>query len=653
MSAVASSVVRRTDRETVQRAVAVICERGAPAGSQASRFSVGSGYLIGGRRVLTAAHVVEGANADRTVVRLVSGTEHPARPASVGPAADLALLEVTDPAFGPGPPPVAFGRVDRHTDDLIERCSAVGFPSFKQKRGFGTPRSARPLRDTAHVWGVITPRANLVSERLELQVTATPRPLPPGSLGGSEWQGISGAAVCVHHPHLASVILGVVVEHHRPEGSSSLTVVPITAVADREDWRSHLGIHGEDTLPTLPAPRTIEPSPYWATVGELARRTPVLVGREEWLEYLDRFVHAQGSYLWLAGHRWTGKTALTTHFALNLAADVDGVTYFLTPNGDADSARFARVVNDQLARLIGEDPSAATGDVDAFRMRWARAAERAEQERRHLVLIVDGLDEDTSARRHLASVASVLPRLNGGWTHVVVTTGPARTLPADVDVGHPLYDAPLVELPPPNEAVRQRNRDVERRHRLCPQCKQNDEAELVSSAVQKLGGSSGQPAPVGSPAAALQLPHTDQSYLVGWAIRATVVGGVFLLMGGCTGMAGSSSDLGADTQNAAAGLGAFWILLGLAIALPLWFVFASRSNFRARAQRIWETLHYCHRDQLVYQAETGAWCYPGQLKSFLRLAMEGRAQAFQTIDPIGAQYPGSVSSWPAGPGGGR
>ncbi len=42
----------------------------------------------------------------------------------------------------------------------------------------------------------------------------------------SEWSGMSGSVVFVGK----DIVVGVITEHHRPEGSSSLAVTPITAI---------------------------------------------------------------------------------------------------------------------------------------------------------------------------------------------------------------------------------------------------------------------------------------------------------------------------------------------------------------------------------------------------------------------------------------
>ena len=75
-------------------------------------WSVGSGYLIGRRRVLTAAHNVGNGQC---MVRLIDGSEHPAVVRRRGEQIrlDLAVLELTgDDAPDPGEP-VSYAIVSR------------------------------------------------------------------------------------------------------------------------------------------------------------------------------------------------------------------------------------------------------------------------------------------------------------------------------------------------------------------------------------------------------------------------------------------------------------------------------------------------------------------------------------------------------------
>ena len=192
------------------------------------------GYLIGGRLVLTVAHNVDYRQVlgddEQLLVRTIEGSELAAgvvlvcdEPSGV----DLALLEISDPRFGDHLPPVTFARVDRDSPAPVPGCWAVGFPRFGEA-GPVLPEGSR--RETWQVRGEILPGGKLRAGLLALQVTSTPRPLP-ASLAGSAWEGMSGAVVFATDPDDGEQAVGVITTHHRPEGESALTVVPVTAVA--------------------------------------------------------------------------------------------------------------------------------------------------------------------------------------------------------------------------------------------------------------------------------------------------------------------------------------------------------------------------------------------------------------------------------------
>ena len=111
------------------RLVEVIADRGKAA---AGRYRYGSGCIVSGRTVLTAAHVVAGAQ--RVQVRdpnkrLYEATVDPGFVGDVnGPGPDLALVEIDDPKLDL--PPMGLARIDRDspTDEPVERCHAVGYP---------------------------------------------------------------------------------------------------------------------------------------------------------------------------------------------------------------------------------------------------------------------------------------------------------------------------------------------------------------------------------------------------------------------------------------------------------------------------------------------------------------------------------------------
>ena len=242
------------------RAVEVLHDRGQATPADVDRWTGGSGYLIGGRLVLTAAHNIDyrqdPGDDGQLLVRTIAGSEFAARVVLVCDElsrVDLALLEISDPRFGEHLPPVTFARIDRNSPAPVPGCWAVGFPRFGEA-GPVLPEGSR--RETWHVSGEVLPGTKLRAGLLSLQVTSTPRPLPT-SLAGSAWEGMFGAVVFAADPHGDEAAAGVVSTHHRPEGESALTIVPITAIAGLPtavQWWRQMGMADPDALPVLPPP---------------------------------------------------------------------------------------------------------------------------------------------------------------------------------------------------------------------------------------------------------------------------------------------------------------------------------------------------------------------------------------------------------------
>ena len=425
-----------------ERVVEIEAARGT---GRAERYRYGSGFRLGGRLVLTAAHVVAGAAAAGIVVRGPDKVPYPARVvdglAGDPDTVDLALLELCDQAAELPAPPVAAVDRDAQVPVPVEGCWAVGYPLFQE-----IPSAAGVVRETAQVRGMILPAENLVSGLLSLQVTSARRALPPPheALGESQWSGMSGAAVLA-----GERLLGVVSEHAPRRGESTITVTPLASLgrlpaAAAARWWAHLAAD-PGRLVMLPARRERPEPAYRATLRQLRARTGVLRGRDGELEAIGAFAAGQPStvaspgsqHAWLAGGPWAGKTALLAEAVHTLPPGVDCVAYFLTrPTGDADREQFLIAVVPQLAWLLGTDPPAAL-DVHVFRQLWEQAAQRAADAGRQLLLIVDGLDEDLRPGGH--SVAGWLPgRLPGLPARVLVASRLYPRLPDDVDPAHPL-----------------------------------------------------------------------------------------------------------------------------------------------------------------------------------------------------------------------
>ncbi|MFJ8308568.1 MULTISPECIES: trypsin-like peptidase domain-containing protein [unclassified Streptomyces] len=175
----------------------------------------GSGYRISGSAVLTAAHVV----ADATDVRVRCDADRtgewsaPAAVAWADEENDLAVLTVVPPATTPAAvEPARFGRIadDRH--GVID-VHAAGFPLWKRRR--------RPdggsFRELHQADGTVAALSNLRTGTLEMTVAPAGADPDPDT---SPWAGMSGAAVWA-----GGRIVGVVAEHHRPEGAGRLTAV--------------------------------------------------------------------------------------------------------------------------------------------------------------------------------------------------------------------------------------------------------------------------------------------------------------------------------------------------------------------------------------------------------------------------------------------
>src|SRR5215467_6160535 len=89
-------------------------------------WSVGSGFFIGTKLVLTALHNVDGPG--ELLVRVHGTEEHPAVVRLQGDEdkVDLAVLEVPDVVVDV--PPLRYGEVDRRVAKVVKECWAVGYP---------------------------------------------------------------------------------------------------------------------------------------------------------------------------------------------------------------------------------------------------------------------------------------------------------------------------------------------------------------------------------------------------------------------------------------------------------------------------------------------------------------------------------------------
>lgn len=258
----------------VERTVRVVGDRGKDAKGQ--RYVNGSGCLIGGTTVLTAAHVVAGA--ERVDVRRADLKEkaHPALfdqrfggdprqwelKKKFGP--DIALLTVED-AAGWKVPPILLARVNRnHPSGQVNGARSEGYPVCGTRNAEPLTQDKdqqQPASDRGPVWTQVPVAGSvMLSDRedglLNLQVVQAPQELT----GASPWEGISGAAVIA-----SGYLIGVITEHATKLGSSTLAMTPLTAIdpdPEHEWWRTgvtdpaawwvKLGVTGRHDLTVLP-----------------------------------------------------------------------------------------------------------------------------------------------------------------------------------------------------------------------------------------------------------------------------------------------------------------------------------------------------------------------------------------------------------------
>jgi hypothetical protein len=207
---------------------------GTAAGGSVSG-TVGTGYLVAPRAVLTARHVVRaalgnGRDATSAVPRLsvrplgergaAPGPWLTARVAWESEELDVALIEVLDAATSP----VGMAVFAEVTGDT--HVTAVGFPITERRRD--------RVRDTDQAAGDVLYGAGWKRNRLVFDVRSSVARLPTATGPVSTWEGISGAGVLV-----GNQLVGIIVADHLPQQhlGRRLEVVPVTAILRAPGFR--------------------------------------------------------------------------------------------------------------------------------------------------------------------------------------------------------------------------------------------------------------------------------------------------------------------------------------------------------------------------------------------------------------------------------
>jgi hypothetical protein len=338
------------------RIVEVIADLGEEANP---RYRYGSGCIVRARTVLTAAHVVTGAqgvSVRRPDKRLMTAQVDPLLVGG-GNGPDLALVQIDDETIDLAAIELAVVERDSPTAPPVEQCHAVGYPWF------GERPSPTAIRDTVDAYGCIPVLSKLAGGLLSLQVSTAPRALPSGSIAlvESEWQGMSGAPVVAD-----GYLIGTVSEHAPREGSSAITAVPLAlleadpahpgwgpGVSNPSEWWARLGVSGLDGLRHLPAPvgPKVQPGPHGVPRPKLGpgRRSRLLIVEDQIMDDLSKILDSEFEIVPV--------TSLEKWNEVRDSLDVDGALIDRHLKADAADSLGTTVIADYL-RKYTEIPAA-------------------------------------------------------------------------------------------------------------------------------------------------------------------------------------------------------------------------------------------------------------------------------------------------------
>ncbi|MFE6858299.1 caspase family protein [Nocardia sp. NPDC057668] len=316
---------------------------------------------------------------------------------------------------------------------------------------------------TAHNSGVLSAADDgaMLEELAEVEgtyvLTAT------GTASGNRLAFTDGPQGCTL---FTGTLLDILQSGHRTAGQylTMDTLFPILESALRRAGGPRPKSSGRNTAASLALTRnqqwrraTTEPS-YLMVVRELAPSVELL-GRDSELDELERFCWGEEEYVWWQAGPWAGKSALMTSFVLQSNQNMDVVSFFITARfaGQSDHAAFTDALIEQLSSLLPDEEIPAPTTIstrDSLRRRLLiSASDAAASAGRRLVLVIDGLDEDTGD----PSIASLLPRSPHPALRVIVAGRSNPPVPLDVPEDHPLRRCRIRVLVPSAAA-----RDIKR-----------------------------------------------------------------------------------------------------------------------------------------------------------------------------------------------
>lgn len=284
---------------------------------RADGFGPGSGYLVGPRLAVCAAHTVGPVGSPVRVFRPgrapVSGSRVVWR-GTPGGRDDAALVAVEDEGWAPvGGGPVRWGRTVTFRPGL--ECHCCGVPDAVQQDGPGPVQLAQPS-------GRLNPGDGLTADRYVVAVDG-PAPVPRAD-GRSPWGGLSGAGLLCGPD--GALLAGVVTEAPAGWGEGRLAAVPAYVLhADPEFRRVLVKYGGRAGLEPVEWCALAEPAPHGTAgspAGLLPARRAVVPfrGRSGLLDTLTGWADGGGARVCLVhGPGGSGKTRLAHELGERLA----------------------------------------------------------------------------------------------------------------------------------------------------------------------------------------------------------------------------------------------------------------------------------------------------------------------------------------------
>ena len=195
-----------------------------------------------------------------------------------------------------------------------------------------------------------------------------------------------------------------------------------------------------------------------------------LEDREREVAELTAFVRgAPNTWYAMEAGMISGKTALMSSFTLNPPSDVHIVSFFIRRmGGDGNDWRsFSFVAGAQLAEILGDEYTERVSDPASqnteFRQLLRRAATACQSDKnpRPLVLVIDGVDEDSYYERPddaaAKSILSLLPRHLPEGVKLVTASRPNPRMPEDIVCNSSRGTASLKPSPIAQEKINQKD----------------------------------------------------------------------------------------------------------------------------------------------------------------------------------------------------